>query len=77
MHISCATDTLVQGVAAVERAVSSSDTQPILTGILLEAVNGNLRLTATDRSALKRLLPQTSRRKAPVSSTAVCFRDGA
>lgn len=49
MHISCATDTLVQGVAAVERAVSSSDTQPILTGILLEAVNGNLRLTATDR----------------------------
>lgn len=49
MHISCATDTLVQGVAAVERAVSNSDTQPILAGILLEAADGALRLTATDR----------------------------
>lgn len=49
MHISCATETLVQGVAAVERAVSNSDTQPILAGILLEAADGTLRLTATDR----------------------------
>lgn len=49
MHITCETETLVQGVAAVERAVSNSEAQPILTGILLEASEGKLRLSATDR----------------------------
>lgn len=49
MHIICQTDALLQGVAAVERAVSNSEAQPILTGIRLEARGETLKLTATDR----------------------------
>lgn len=49
MHITCETDALLQGVAAVERAVSNSEAQPILTGILIQAADNKVRLVATDR----------------------------
>lgn len=49
MHITCETGALLQGVSAVERAVSNSEAQPILTGILIEAHDDKVTLTATDR----------------------------
>lgn len=48
MEFSCQHQALLQGITVVERAVSSRDTKPILTGILLEAGDNQLRLVGTD-----------------------------
>ncbi len=48
MEFQCQREALVQGIATVERAVSTRDTQPLLTGILVEAQKDRLRLVATD-----------------------------
>src|SRR5215469_7712094 len=48
LRISCSKDELVQGLTLVGRAVSSRTAIQILSGILLEAHNGELRLAATD-----------------------------
>src|SRR6266516_1781276 len=48
LRIICSKDELVQGVALVGRAVSSRTAIQILSGILLEARGGELRLAATD-----------------------------
>lgn len=48
MRISCLTDELVRGVQTVERATSSKDTIPILTGILIDAGSNGITLKAND-----------------------------
>src|SRR5438876_751188 len=48
LRITCAKDELVQGLTLVGRAVSSRTAIQILSGILLEARGGELRLAATD-----------------------------
>lgn len=48
MKISATKDNLAYGVQVVQRAVSSKNPLPILSGILLKAGNGNLTFTATD-----------------------------
>jgi DNA polymerase III subunit beta len=48
LRITCAKDELVQGLTLVGRAVSSRTAIQILSGILLEAREGELRLAATD-----------------------------
>src|SRR5215472_19347498 len=48
LRITCAKDELVQGMSQVGRAVSSRTAIQILSGILLEARDGELRLAATD-----------------------------
>ena len=48
MRITCSKDELVQGLTLVGRAVSSRTAIQILSGILLEAHEGELRLAATD-----------------------------
>src|SRR5213083_2605548 len=48
MRITCAKDELVQGLTLVGRAVSSRTAIQILSGILIEAQGGELRLAATD-----------------------------
>ncbi len=48
LRITCTKTELVQGLALVGRAVSSRTAIQILSGILLEASGGNLRLAATD-----------------------------
>jgi DNA polymerase III subunit beta len=48
LRITCAKDEFVQGLTLVGRAVSSRTAIQILSGILLEAQGGELRLAATD-----------------------------
>jgi DNA polymerase III subunit beta len=48
VKITVAKDELVQALAVVSRAVSSRTSVQILSGILLEAAGGDLRLAATD-----------------------------
>ncbi|HZC76068.1 MAG TPA: hypothetical protein VE220_08860, partial [Gaiellaceae bacterium] len=48
LRIRCTKDELVQGLSLVGRAVSSRTAIQILSGILLEAREGELRLAATD-----------------------------
>ena len=48
LRITCSKDALVQGLTLVGRAVSSRTAIQILSGILLEARDGELHLAATD-----------------------------
>src|SRR5438067_6048815 len=48
MKVVCARDELVQRLAVVSRALSTRSAVQILSGILLKAENGELRLAATD-----------------------------
>ncbi|MGI6036636.1 MAG: DNA polymerase III subunit beta [Limnochordia bacterium] len=48
MELRCEQNLLLKAVTAVERAVAQRDVKPILTGILLEARNGELYLAASD-----------------------------
>lgn len=48
MKIFCSKDVLLTGVNAVQRAVSSKNTLPVLQGILIVAENQSLQLAATD-----------------------------
>ena len=48
LRITCSKDELVQGLSLVGRAVSTRTSIQILSGILLEASSGELRLAATD-----------------------------
>jgi DNA polymerase-3 subunit beta len=48
LRITCSKDELVQGLSLVGRAVSSRTSIQILSGILLEASGGEVRLAATD-----------------------------
>lgn len=48
MEFSCTQRAFLQGITTVERAVSSDDSVPILTGILLTADSNKLHLVATD-----------------------------
>lgn len=48
LRITCTKDELVQGLSLVGRAVSTRTSIQILSGILLEASGGELRLAATD-----------------------------
>jgi len=48
LRITCTKEELVQGLSLVGRAVSSRTAIQILSGILLEAHSGELRLAATD-----------------------------
>lgn len=50
MRVSCFQENLAKGLSIVSRAVSSRSTLPILSNILLEAKDGQLRLAATDRA---------------------------
>lgn len=71
MKITCGTDALVQHVAAVERAVANSETQPILNGIYLEARGESVILRATDREiAIETVMP------GEVEAEGACVIDG-
>src|SRR6266478_3459553 len=48
LRITCSKDELVQALSVVSRAVSTRTSVQILSGILLEAQGGELRLAATD-----------------------------
>lgn len=48
MKISCMKNKLLQGINIVSKAVSSKTTHPILSCILIEAADGNIKLTAND-----------------------------
>lgn len=48
MKIFCSKDALLSGVNAVQRAVSSKNTLPILQGILIKAEKQSLQFAATD-----------------------------
>src|ERR1700759_4696594 len=48
LRITCTKEELVQGLSLVGRAVSNRTAIQILSGILLEARDGELRLAATD-----------------------------
>jgi DNA polymerase-3 subunit beta len=48
MKISCSQADLLYGIQSVGRAVSTRNTLPVLSGIYLRAIDGNLRLSATD-----------------------------
>ncbi|WP_407306032.1 DNA polymerase III subunit beta [Desulfosporosinus sp. SB140] len=48
MKIFCSKDSLLSGVNAVQRAVSSKNTLPVLSGILISAEQQCLRFAATD-----------------------------
>ena len=48
LRITCSKDDLVQGLGVVSRAVSTRTSVQILSGILLEARGGEVRLAATD-----------------------------
>ena len=48
LRITCSKDELVQGLGVVARAVSTRTSVQILSGILIEAQNDELRLAATD-----------------------------
>src|SRR6201997_3118681 len=58
LRITCTKDELVQGLALVARAVSTRTAIQILSGILLEAQDGELRLAATDMElSLRAVVP--------------------
>src|SRR5665213_1095989 len=48
LRITCSKDALVQGLGVVARAVSARSSVQILSGILLDARENELRLAATD-----------------------------
>ncbi|HEY2073481.1 MAG TPA: DNA polymerase III subunit beta [Gaiellaceae bacterium] len=48
LRITCAKDELAQALSVVSRALSTRTSVQILSGVLLEARNGELRLAATD-----------------------------
>ena len=48
MRIKCKKSTLLSGISTVQKAVSNKTTKPILECILLEARNGELKLTANN-----------------------------
>src|SRR6476469_2957891 len=48
LRITCSKDELVQGLTTVARALSTRTAIQILSGILLQASDGELRLAATD-----------------------------
>ena len=48
LRITCAKDELAQALGVVSRALSTRTSVQILSGVLLEARNGELRLAATD-----------------------------
>lgn len=49
MRVSCHQENLAKGLSIVGRAVSSRTTMPVLSNILIEAKNNQLRLAATNR----------------------------
>ncbi|MFN8487195.1 MAG: DNA polymerase III subunit beta [Caldilineaceae bacterium] len=49
MRLSCFQENLAKGLSIVSRAVSSRSTMPVLSNILLEAKDNQLRLAATNR----------------------------
>ncbi|MEZ4863960.1 MAG: DNA polymerase III subunit beta [Caldilineaceae bacterium] len=49
MRVSCHQENLAKGLSIVSRAVSSRTTMPVLSNILLEAKDNELRLAATNR----------------------------
>ena len=49
MRLSCFQENLAKGLSIVSRAVSSRSTMPVLSNILLEATDNQLRLAATNR----------------------------
>jgi len=49
VRVSCHQENLAKGLSIVGRAVSSRTTMPVLSNILLEAKNNQLRLAATNR----------------------------
>ncbi len=58
LRITCSKDDLAQGLGVVARAVSTRTSVQILSGILLEARNDELRLAATDMElSLRTSLP--------------------
>ncbi|HET8894704.1 MAG TPA: DNA polymerase III subunit beta [Gaiellaceae bacterium] len=58
LRISCSKDDLVQALGVVSRAVSTRTSVQILSGILLEAANGELKVAATDMElSLRATLP--------------------
>jgi DNA polymerase-3 subunit beta len=58
LRITASKDDLVQALGVVSRAVSTRTSVQILSGILLEAANGELRLAATDMElSLRATLP--------------------
>ena len=58
LRISCSKDELVQALGVVSRAVSTRTSVQILSGILLEAANGELKVAATDMElSLRATLP--------------------
>lgn len=58
LRISCSKDDLVQALGVVSRAVSTRMSVQILSGILLEAANGELKVAATDMElSLRATLP--------------------
>lgn len=64
-------DALLQGVAAVDRAISNNNVEPLLAGIYVEARDGTLRLVATDREiGIERIV------EADVEQPGACVVDG-
>ena len=58
LRVSCSKDELVQALGVVSRAVSTRTSVQILSGILLEAANGELKVAATDMElSLRATLP--------------------
>jgi DNA polymerase III subunit beta len=58
LRITCSKDELVQALGVVSRAVSTRTSVQILSGILLEAQNGELKVAATDMElSLRATLP--------------------
>jgi DNA polymerase III subunit beta len=58
LRINCSKDDLVQALGVVSRAVSTRTSVQILSGILLEAANGELKVAATDMElSLRATLP--------------------
>jgi DNA polymerase-3 subunit beta len=58
LRITCSKDALVQALGVVSRAVSTRTSVQILSGILLEAANGELKVAATDMElSLRATLP--------------------
>lgn len=49
MRFTVESDALHHGVATVDRAISNNDVEPLLSGIYVEARDGQVRLVATDR----------------------------
>lgn len=49
MRVSCQQENLAKGLSIVSRAVSSRTTMPVLSNILIEAKDNELRLAATNR----------------------------